>query len=94
MFRFLTTGFLVCWVGAWFPTAPAWGQEKKPAKADPDLEELVRGNNEFAFDLYAQLSKKPGNVFFSPYSISTALGMTYAGARGNTAKEMANSLFR
>lgn len=57
-----------------------------------DLQELVKGNNEFAFDLYARLAKKEGNKFFSPYSISTALGMTYAGARENTAKEMAQTL--
>ncbi len=53
---------------------------------------MVEGNNEFAFDLLHQLGQKPGNKFFSPYSISTALGMTYAGARGNTAKEMAQTL--
>ena len=37
-----------------------------------DLKTLVNGNNQFAFDLYHQLSQKPGNKFFSPYSISTA----------------------
>src|SRR5262249_1444487 len=35
---------------------------------------------------------KPGNLFFSPYSVSTALAMTYAGARGDTAAEMAKVL--
>ncbi len=50
---------------------------------------LVRGNDQFAFDLYARLRAQAGNVFFSPYSISNALGMTYAGARGSTATEMA-----
>ncbi len=59
---------------------------------ESDLAALVEGNNQFAFDLYHQLAQAPGNKFFSPYSISTALGMTYAGARGNTAKEMAKSL--
>lgn len=53
---------------------------------------LVEGNSAFALDLYAQLSSAPGNVFFSPYSISTCLAMTYAGARGNTAAEMARVL--
>jgi len=57
-----------------------------------DLKALVQGNNDFAFDLYAQLSRKNGNLVFSPYSISSALGMTFAGARGNTAKEMAQTL--
>lgn len=53
---------------------------------------LVRGNTDFALDLYARLREVPGNVFFSPYSISTALAMTYAGARGQTAAEMAEVL--
>ena len=34
---------------------------------------LVEGNNAFALDLYAKLKKQEGNLFFSPYSISTAL---------------------
>jgi len=65
------------------------------AKADPknnDVAEVVKGNNEFAFDLYGQLRKKDGNVFFSPSSISTALAMTYEGARGQTEREMAKTL--
>jgi serine protease inhibitor len=49
---------------------------------------LVQGNTEFALDLYARLADQKGNLFFSPYSISSALGMTYDGARGNTAAEM------
>jgi len=50
------------------------------------------GNKMFAVDLYKQLMKKPGNLFFSPYSISSALAMTYAGARGDTETEMAKVL--
>ena len=53
---------------------------------------LVEGNTAFSFDLYAQLKVKPGNLFFSPYSISTCLAMTYAGARGDTEKQMAEVL--
>ena len=53
---------------------------------------VVRGNNTFGFDLYHQLQSQDGNLFFSPYSISTALSMTYAGARGQTAQEMAHVL--
>src|SRR5262245_60840661 len=51
-------------------------------------EVLVEGNTAFALDLYGHLKKTPGNLFFSPYSISTALAMTYAGARGDTEKQM------
>ena len=54
---------------------------------------LVASNTPFALDLYHQLKAKPGdNVFFSPYSISTALAMTWAGARGETAAQMAQVL--
>ena len=53
---------------------------------------LVEGNTTFACDLYAQLHNRPGNLFFSPYSISTALAMTYAGARANTETQMARVL--
>lgn len=51
---------------------------------------LAEQNNVFALDLYSRLKTARGNLFFSPYSISTALGMTYTGAHGNTAKQMAN----
>jgi serpin B len=55
--------------------------------------ELVAGNNQFALDLYHRLSSKADQpLFFSPCSISTALAMTYAGARGDTATEMAKTL--
>ena len=53
---------------------------------------LISGNNAFALDLYAKLREQEGNLFFSPYSISTALAMTYAGARGNTENQMAEVL--
>jgi serpin B len=53
---------------------------------------LVEGNSAFAFELYQALKGKDGNLFYSPYSISLALAMTYAGARGETAQQMANTL--
>jgi serpin B len=53
---------------------------------------VVEGNNAFATDLYAQLRKRDGNLFFSPESISTAFAMAYAGARGTTAEQMAATL--
>jgi len=56
----------------------------------PSTEDLVRGGNIFAVELYGMVSsdEAPGNVFFSPISISSALAMTYAGARGETALQM------
>ena len=62
------------------------------ADANGDLQTVVKGNSDFGFDLYQELKAKKGNLFFSPYSISTALAMTYAGARGQTEKEMAKVL--
>ncbi len=55
-------------------------------------ENLVQGNTAFAIQLYHELGAREGNLFFSPYSVSSALGMTYAGARGNTEKEMKDVL--
>jgi len=49
---------------------------------------LTADNNSFAADLYGQLRKQPGNLFFSPQSISTAFAMAYAGAQGQTAVQM------
>jgi serpin B len=57
-----------------------------------EVKAVVRDNTQFAVDLYGQLAKQPGNLFFSPYSISSALAMTYGGARGKTAQEMAATL--
>lgn len=49
---------------------------------------LVQGNSRFAFELYGETAAAPGNLFFSPHSISTALAMTYAGARNVTREQM------
>jgi serpin B len=67
----------------------ARGAETPPAA---DRAAVVEGDNAFAVDLYGQLRHRDGNLFFSPESISTALAMTYAGARGDTASEMAKTL--
>ena len=54
---------------------------------------VTAGNTAFALDLYAQLkAAKSGNLFFSPYSISAALAMTYAGAKGTTEAQMSEVL--
>jgi len=63
-----------------------------PDVAEADLAELVPGNSAFAFDLYQAIREKDGNLFYSPYSISLALAMTYAGARGETEQQMADTL--
>jgi serpin B len=63
-----------------------------PDVAPADGDRLVAGNNAFAFDLYQALRDADGNLFFSPYSVSGALAMTYAGARGETERQMAETL--
>ena len=62
------------------------------AAIDPNQQTAVAGNNKFALELYGKLENQQGNLFLSPYSISTALAMTSAGARGQTEKQMAEAL--
>lgn len=57
-----------------------------------DTERVVRGNSDFAVDIYQKIRQERGNIFFSPYSISTAFAMTYVGARSETEKQMAQAL--
>tara|TARA_Y100000310_G_scaffold332712_1_gene408812 strand:+ start:215 stop:1474 length:1260 start_codon:yes stop_codon:yes gene_type:complete len=70
-------------------------QPDQPPKTDDTgstqqgIQQVVNANNQFAFDLYSELDKsEQGNVFYSPYSVSAALAMTYEGAKGQTADEM------
>ena len=66
----------------------------KPAQTSlsQDARLVACGNNCFALQLYQKLQGQHGNLFFSPYSISTALAMTYAGAKGRTQEQMAQVL--
>ncbi|MGQ9788104.1 MAG: serpin family protein [Candidatus Hadarchaeaceae archaeon] len=63
-----------------------------PNVSRDDVAEVVDGISDFACDLYQEVRGTDGNLFYSPYSISLALSMTYAGARGTTAQEMADVL--
>ncbi|MDY6866241.1 MAG: serpin family protein [Halobacteriota archaeon] len=66
-----------------------WEATPDDHEAAPEKEmAVVNSSNQFALDLYSNLREEDGNVFFSPYSISTALAMTYEGARGETAEEI------
>lgn len=68
-------------------------RQAEPQVDDAYLEELARGNNAFAFDLYhAVRQEDDGNLIYSPYSISLAFSMVYAGARGQTETELAQIL--
>ncbi len=57
-----------------------------------DLQTITEDNNTFALDLYQTIRSQVGNLVFSPYSISLALAMTYAGAGGETQSQMAHAL--
>jgi serpin B len=77
----------ILWLVATILSAQTLWSEPMLATSD-----IVKANNAFAFDLYKNLAKEPGNLVVSPFSIDTALAMTYAGARGNTARQMARVL--
>jgi serpin (serine protease inhibitor) len=63
---------------------PHWRIEK--------LRSFAADHNDFALALYGQLRQRPGNLFFSPFSIRTTLAMTYTGARGVTAAQMGKAV--
>lgn len=90
---------ILCFVYLSFLSTLAVGctrtSDDKPANPPAgvvDVAEVVKNNNQFAFDLHAVLAREPGNLFYSPYSIASAFGMVYAGARGVTADEIAKTL--
>jgi serpin B len=66
-------------------------QSQAVGAGEESMKALVEGNTKFALELYGNLHVD-GNLFLSPFSISTALAMTYAGARGKTASQMASVL--
>jgi serpin B len=68
------------------PVTPEDNQTVYPLNAT----ELSQANNQFAFDLYSRYKDDEGNIFFSPWSISSAFAMTYEGAQGQTADEIRN----
>ena len=86
----LATGLVGCGTG---------GSESVPDPGPPplewsaDMQSIADASNRFAFDLYGKLrEEEKGNIFFSPYSVHTALGMTEPGARGATREQMVSVL--
>lgn len=67
-------------------------RDTAPSVVDADFQAVLDGNTAFAFDLYGKLSESSANFFCSPLSVSTALAMTWAGARGLTESQMATTL--
>src|SRR5580658_4623597 len=84
--------FLLCLLMLCFVLLPPARGAQTPLPAAADRAAVVEGNNAFAVALYGQLRSQSGNLFLSPESISTALAMAYAGARGQTASEMAKTM--
>lgn len=79
------------------PARAAVEREMKPDATAAEIERQAGDERAFGFDLYQELRMEggdaaQGNLFCSPYSISVALAMTYAGARGETAAQMAKAL--
>jgi serpin B len=73
----------------WIYNFGDFGSDSPPV----NVYEFVNCSNEFSFEMYSKLAAEGDeNVFFSPYSITTALGMAFEGARGQTADEMAQVL--
>lgn len=85
-----------CTDGSGIPEIPEVKSELQrdmaPDVSASDLAAAVAGNTAFAADLYREVRDQQGNLFMSPHSISTALAMTYAGASGTTATQMADVL--
>ena len=63
-----------------------------PVNTENELKLFVTDNNAFAIDLYHAISDEDENLFFSPYSISVAMAMTWAGARNRTETRMADTM--
>ena len=64
----------------------------RPKASDKDVSAVVAGNTHFALDLFRHLSLTDGNFFVSPFSISAAMAMVYAGAEGETARQIESTM--
>jgi len=97
MKRLLLSALVVVLLSCLVGCGPEVVKSAKQRVNDPEVSEaemttLAGGNSGFAFDLYHELKETDGNLFYSPYSLSLALAMTYAGARGETEQQMADVL--
>jgi serpin B len=94
--RLLKLGLLIglCAGCAHDYTDIASNESRDTSPSSADVPQLTTDETNFAFDFYrAQVgADTSSNVFFSPYSISVALAMTYAGAGGNTASQIASAM--
>jgi serpin B len=92
--------FAACWSSGDKPSPPDdinmqksdLARNLSPNLEPGDLNQLVEGNTAFALDFYHAVKEEQENFIFSPHSLSVAFAMTYAGARNNTAVQMAQTL--
>ena len=75
-----------------FEVARSSLQRATPNVSDEALQQFARANANFAIALYDQIAEPGENLFYSPYSISAALAMTYAGANGQTETQMKQAM--
>ncbi|MFX0044124.1 MAG: serpin family protein [Candidatus Hodarchaeota archaeon] len=68
-------------------------ERKKRAELNPKVIKIAESNNRFALDLYNHMNNGGENLFFSPFSVYTALSMVYTGARGLTKTQMGEKLY-
>lgn len=86
----LAAGLVGCGLGG---SEPVPDPDPPPVEWSADMQAIADANNRFALDLYGKLrDSEKGNIFFSPYSVHTALGMTEPGARGATREQMVSVL--
>ena len=82
----MTFAFFLLFLLAVLFVGPAFYDEP-PHVSSEDMQAVADASNQFALEFYSELGDE-GNIFFSPFSISSAVAMTYEGARGQTAAEM------
>lgn len=88
--RWIVSLTLVPLLAACSPAASSGGDGRRPA-SEPGPGDLIEANSRFATEIYEQVRHREGNLALSPASISLALAMTWAGARGETSLEMART---
>ena len=87
---FIAAGAIAAGVYFLYPYNPGQPpRANETGRTKEGIKEVINANNQFALELYSELAQSgQNNIFYSPYSIFTALAMTYEGAKGKTAQEI------